>query len=168
MLNKLFLIFALVLLVGSVSAAGISSPYWPDHPLRMNYGETRVVNFNLQNRVGTEDLTVEVSIKDGSNIASLETVRFTVPAGSGDTMIPLTITIPENYKGGIQRVELEVKTIETGDGMVVLGTGWISSFNVIVDEEPVSKGTLTSVIVGLIIVLIILAVVVFVLIRRRK
>lgn len=170
-MNKnILLVFAITLtLVGAISAAGISSPYWKEHPLYMDYGETKVVNFNLQNMVGSEDIMVEVMLKQGSNIATLEKTTYTAKAQTHDTMIPLTITIPEDYNGGVQLIELEVKTINQDDsGMVVLGTGWISSFNVIVEEKPVSSTSLVGVIIALIAVIIVAVIIILVLVKKRK
>ncbi len=158
-----------IVLTGLVSSAGIVSPYWKDHPLYMNYGETKTVNFNLQNMVGNEDIVVELSLKQGSNIATLEETIYVAEAGTHDTMIPLKIKIPEDYNGGVQRIELEAKTIVDGtEGMVVLGTGWLVSFNVIVEEKPVSGSSLLEVILGLIVLLIVLAIVLIILVRKKR
>jgi hypothetical protein len=171
MLNKKFafaLIFIGLALTSYVSAAGIVSPYWKDNPLYMNYGETKVVNFKLQNMVGDEDITVKAELLQGNEIASLKTDTFTAPVGTKDTLIPVTITIPENYDKSIQVVELEVNSITPDqEGMVTLSSGWTTSFNVVLSEKPVEKGSLVWVIVVLAIAIVVALVIIFVLAKRK-
>ena len=158
-----------LLLVGLTSSAGISLPYWKDHPLEMNYGDTKIVDLNLQNMVGNDDITVDVAITQGSDIAKLEQTRYTAKAGTSDTIIPIIIKVPSNYDKNLQTVEVEVKTVNSDQGgMVNLGTGWKNSFNVILSEKPVTAGNLMAVIVGLIIAIIVLAIIIFILIRRKR
>ena len=169
MKKLIFSLIALFLLAGFVGAAGIVSPYWKDYPLQMNYGETKMVNFNLQNMVGDEDITIEVMIKQGSEIATLEQTTYTAAAGTSDTMIPLRIIVPENYDKQIQTISLEFKSVAPSEqGMVVLGTGWTTSFDVIISQKEVPKSALMNLIIILAIVLLILAIIIFVLVRRRK
>ena len=163
------LIFIVVLLLASISAAGIVSPYWKDNPLYMNYGETQVVNFKLQNMVGEGDITVTAIIVQGGEIATLSQDTFTAPTGTKNTLIPITITIPKDYDKSVQVVELEVKTVtEDTEGMISLGSGWTTSFNVILSEKPVEKSSLMSVIIGLVIVIILALIIIIFLIKRRK
>jgi len=158
-----------LVLISFVSAAGIVSPYWKDYPLEMHFGETKTVNFVLQNMVGNEDITVKVELKEGGDITTLDKDTYTARAGTSDTLIPVIITIPEDYNKGMQKVELEIKTVaEDTGGMITLGTGWIASFNVILSEKPVSKSLLISVIIALIMALIILVIVILVLVLRKK
>ncbi|MBI2044607.1 hypothetical protein HYT23_00960 [Candidatus Pacearchaeota archaeon] len=166
--HKLALFFAAVLVIGSVSAVGIVSPYWKDYPLNMEYGETKIVEFNLQNMVGNEDITVDVSLKQGSNIASLEKTRYTAAAGTSSTMIPLKITIPKDFNKQVQKVELEVNTVSPeGEGMINVGAGFIASFDVIVSGKEVEKSTLVWIILGLVIALIVLLLLILLVIRRK-
>ncbi len=163
------LAFTVLSIIGFANAAGIVSPYWQDYPLSMNYGETKVVNFNLQNMVGNKDVTVEVNLKQGSEIATLEKTTYTAKTGTSDTIIPLTITIPKDFDKQVQRIELEVKTVNPSTGgMVVLGTGWTASFDVIISEKPVEKSTLLGIIIGLIAVILVLAVIIFIIVLRKK
>ncbi|MFH1326854.1 MAG: hypothetical protein ABIH59_01875 [archaeon] len=164
-----FAIFLALALISSVSAAGIVSPYWKDHPLTMDYGETKVIDFNLQNMVGDNDITIELELKKGSNIASLEKTTYFAKLGTHDTMIPLTISIPEDYNGGVQRIEIEAKEVaEDTGGMVTLNAGWMVSFDVIVSEGDVSKSSLTGIIIGLVIAIIVLVLILFIILFRRK
>jgi subtilase family serine protease len=168
-LIALELIFIATFLTASVSAAGIVSPYWKDHPLYMNFGETKTVNFKLQNMVGDEDITVKAEIAQGTDIASLAKDTYTAPAGTKDTLIPVTIKIPKDYDKSLQSVTLEVRVITPDAGeMVTLTSGWATSFNVILSEKPVEKSSLMWVIIVLAIAIIVALIIIFVLARRRK
>ncbi len=167
-LNFVIAASLVLIFLGSISAAGIASPYWKDYPLLMNYGETKIVNFNLQNMVGDKDITVEVTLKSGGDIATLEKTTYTAEAHTSDTLIPLTITIPKDYPRDFQKIELEVKTVSPDqEGMVSLGTGWTTSFNVILSNDEKSSN-LTGVVIFLIILIVILGVIIFALVNKRK
>lgn len=174
MSNRIKIVFASLFLaltlMSLISAAGIASPYWEDNPLEMNYGETQVVNFNLQNLVGGEDITVRVEITEGQTIASVENEVYTAKAGTSDTMIPVTISIPADYDKTIQRVKVEVKTINQAEdeGMVGLGTGWTTSFNVILSEEAQDESSLSTLLVVLLAVIIAIVVIILVVLKRKK
>ncbi len=163
------MIFVLLIFINFVNSAGIVSPYWRDYPLRMTQGETKIVNFNLQNLVGNQDVTVEVKLKQGSEIATLEKTTYTAKAGTSDTMIPLKISIPNNYNKQVQRIELEVKTVNSEtEGMIVLGSGWTASFDVIVSEKEIEKRTLAWIIVLLILVIVVMALIIYILLNRKR
>lgn len=173
MKNKIILTFGLVFLVltlvGFVCAAGIVSPYWKDYPLEMHFGETKTVNFILQNMVGNEDIIIKAELKDGEDIASLEKDTYTALAGTSNTLIPVKITIPKDYDKSMQKIELEIKTVtEDSGGMVTLGTGWTTSFNVILSEKPISKNILIGIIIATLIILIILVLIIFMLLKRKQ
>jgi hypothetical protein len=162
-------IFTILILISFIGASGIVSPYWKDYPLEMNFGETKVANFVLQNMVGTEDITVKAELKRGTDIASLEKDTYTARAGTSDTIIPVKIIIPKDYDKSLQQIQLEVKTVETGQGgMITLGTGWTTSFNVIISEKPISKEFLIGIIMAMIIVLIILVLIILILVLRKR
>jgi len=167
--NLMFGIVFAVLTISFISAAGIVSPYWESYPLEMHFGETKVAEFTLQNTVGTEDITVKAEIKEGQNIATLEKDTYTAKAGTADTKIPVTITIPKNFDKSVQQVKLEVRTITPDQGgMITLGAGWTTSFNVILSEKPVEKNTLIWMIFALIIALIILILIILFLVYKRR
>jgi len=160
----------LFLSVGFVSAAGIVSPYWEGYPLQMNYGETRVINFNLQNMVGNEDINIKVSVKGGSEIASLEKTTYSAKAGTSDTLIPLKIIVPKDYNKQVQKVSLEFNSVAPSDktGMVTLGTGWTTSFDVVLSENPIDKRSLVWIIILLVAVVLVLALIIYLMLSRRK
>src|SRR4030042_377011 len=129
-------IFTVLILISFISASGIVSPYWKDYPLEMHYGETKIANFVLQNMVGDEEITIKAELKQGTDIASLEQDTYTAKIGTSDTIIPIKITIPKDYSKSLQQIQLEFKTIKAEQGgMITLGTGWTTSFNVIISEN---------------------------------
>lgn len=161
-------VFGLIL-IGFISASGISPPYWEGYPLQMNYGETRVINFNLQNMVGTEDVNVKVVIKEGSDIASLEKTTYSAKIGTSDTLIPLKINIPSDYNKQVQRVSLEFNSVNPSEeGMVTIGTGWTTSFDVVLSEKPVEKKAFVWIIILLVAVVLVLALIIYLMLSRRK
>ena len=163
-------LFVLISMLVFVSASGIVSPYGKQRQLEMAPGESKIVDLNLQNMVGSEDITVKVEIKQGGDIATLEKDTFTAEAGTYDTTIPVLITLPRNYNKQIQEVTLDIKAVtsEVGSGMVNLGTGWMVSFNVVITEKPVKSSTWAGIITGLVLVILILAIVIFTIIKRKK
>jgi len=163
------IVFATLVLMNTINASGIVSPYWKDYPLEMNFGETKIANFVLQNMVGNEDITVKAEIKQGADIASLEKDIYTAKAGTSDTIIPVKITIPKDYGKSLQEIQLEVKTIEAEQGgMITLGTGWTTSFNVIISEKPISKNFLIGLIIALISITIILVLIILIILLKRR
>ncbi len=167
-MKKIFVFIILSLFFISVVSAGVINPYWESRPLEMNFGETKVVNFKITNPDGDE-LTYNVEIKNGADIASLKKTTYTI-TGTENTIVPLTITIPEDYGQQIRKVEL-LFTMVTPDqeGMITLTPGYISTFDVILSKEPTpARSTLTGIIVVLIIALIILTIVIFVLVKKKK
>jgi len=162
-------ILSLFVLVSFVNAAGIVSPYWESYPLEMNFGETKIAEFTLQNTVGEGDITVKAELVEGNNIATLSEDTFTAPIGTTNTKIPVTITIPKDFDKSVQKIKLEVKTItQNTGGMVTLGAGWTTSFNVILSEKPISRNVLFGIIIALISITIILVLIILIILLRRR
>ena len=80
-------LFVLAFLAAGVLAMGVSSPYWDQNPLNLYPGQTENVQLNLQNMVGSDDVTISASITKGSEIASITDAStvYSVPAGTKDT-----------------------------------------------------------------------------------
>ncbi|MCX8159097.1 MAG: hypothetical protein N3D20_02295 [Candidatus Pacearchaeota archaeon] len=154
----------LLLLMNFVSAFGVSSPYWDGNPVYIAKGETKIINFNVQNMVGDGDVNVKAIVREGSDIAVLKEGGFIVKAGSSDKLVPLEIRIPESANvGDVKRVKVDfMNSVPGGNGMVSLGTGMSVAFDVIVTErEKASNNLLIA------IVLIVIAVVLIVYLVRR-
>lgn len=149
-----------------VSAFGVSSPYWDGNPLELSAGDKEIVTLNLQNIANAnDDVDAEVKIIEGSDIASLEQELYTVKAGSSENCF-LTIEVPSNAKvGDVYSVKVETKTITPGDaGMVSMGTGMTTAFNVVVNGSKETNGAWYYVI-GAILVIV---VVYFIVVAKKK
>jgi hypothetical protein len=163
MKNQIISIITLLFLVSTISAFGISSPYWEDHPLILEKGETTTVNLNLQNMAGDEDITIKAEIKQGSEIISLKQDTFVIKARTSDTNIPIEINIPKDIQKDNTTIEIEFKKIEGDSKGIVIGTGMSISFNVIANENSKQKNY------PLIILLIgaMIAIVLYALLRKK-
>ncbi len=156
--------------VSVVSAFGVSSPYWEGNPLTLARGDTTVVNLNLQNMVGDEDVRVQAELKGGSDITSLSEEIYVVAAKTSDTMVPLVIEMPEDaIPGEVRSVSVDFKTIAGDTGGIAMGTGMVISFEVIA-AEAVEDGDMVpaNLIVGLIVGLIVLALIFWILLKNKK
>ena len=141
-------------LISIVSAFGVSSPYWNENPLRMARGETTIINLNLQNMVGENDVEVKAILVEGKDIISLSKDTFTIKAGTSDTMVPLKIKIPKDAKPGeTRKIKIEFKTIQENTGGISMGTGMTVAFDVIATSEVASNSTKTIILAIAIIIL---------------
>ena len=154
-----------VFLISLVSALGVSSPYWGDNPLQLHKGESRVVDLNLQNMVGDEDITLQATITQGSEIASLSGDNtYSVKAGTSDTIVPLTVRLPGKYEQDSTHVEVEFRTVSSGEGgTVAFGTGMVVGFQVVSLER---EGLSTT--AWVIIIIAILAIIIILLRKKKK
>ena len=175
MKNKTILIsgfvFLTLFLITNIIAAGVSSFYSEDTPLKMYIGEEKTIEFNLQNMVGEEDVTFKVEIKQGSDIASLEKDTYFVKAKTYDTMVPLKIIIPSNFSKTSEKIELEFKTITPGEsGGILMGITYGVSFDVIPSEKPKETPKINSSawITTIVIILLIILIVIVALVKRKK
>ena len=172
-----------IFLAGFADSFGIGSEYWKGNPLYISAGETKTVYLTLQNMVGTEDVTVKTELKEGAEIASIDSNKeYFVKAGTQDTKFPVTINIPENTPlDASYVVTISFRTITPGNtGAVVIGTGIDTSFDVlVVPFVPVEttgegvlggntfdEGNLLTIVV--LIILIILIIIVIIIYKKRK
>ena len=157
-----------LMMISMVSAFGVSSPYWEGNALELARGETKVVNLNLQNMVGNQDVTVQAKLLEGDEIANLNSDEFIlVEAQTADTFIPVKIHLPKDITPGTtQEVKVEFKTITNGQGGIALGTGMTIVFDVIATEEVKENNILM--ILSIILAIIILAIIIKVILKKRK
>nr|MBI4156234.1 hypothetical protein [Candidatus Woesearchaeota archaeon] len=166
-IKKLYSILAFILLLsGIVSAFGVSSPYWEDSPLTMSAGEKQIINLNLQNMVGEDNMDVQLKVITGEDIVKLDQEIYNIDAGySLDA--PIKIFIPRSaVDGDIYEVKIETKTISPSDSgqMIDMGVGSITSFNVLVSGKV--PNYLLYLIVGISVILII-ALIIYLLHKRK-
>ncbi|MFQ5531850.1 MAG: hypothetical protein ACE5ES_04505 [Candidatus Nanoarchaeia archaeon] len=170
MKNQIIILIGMILILTSlVSAFGVSTPYWEGFPLTMDKGETKVVNLNLQNMVGEEDVSVKAELISGSEIAKLKKDEFEVKIGTHDTMAPLEIKIPkESPEGATNKIVVEFKTLaKEEEGVVAVGTGMTISFDVITSGK-VAKANVPWTLITVIAIILVLIVIITLLIKRRK
>ncbi len=166
-IKKLYFVLTFILLLsGIVSAFGVSSPYWEDHPLTMSAGEKKIINLNLQNMVGESGADVQLKIINGGDIIKLSEENYNIDAGSS-LDVPLKIFIPRSaVDEDIYEVKIETKTVASSDSgkMIDMGVGSITSFNVLVSGKV--PNYLLYLIVGIIVILII-ALTIYLLHKRK-
>lgn len=139
--------------INLIYAFGVS--YDPT-PITMAAGETKIVNLNLQNMVGDEDLTAKIEIKEGSEIANLEKDTYLVKANTYDTYVPIKIKIPKKETQDNYKIAVDVKTITPGQtGTVSLGVGTGATFYINVAGEIKSRLNMKIIFVIIIIIFII-------------
>jgi len=182
-LASIFLAF--MLSVGMASAFGVATPYWDDNPLRMYPGESAEVTLNLQNMVGSEDVTLSAEFtKDGNGIATfVGGLEYLVPFGRDDVPVLISIDVPEtDTVGGTRYIELAFSQVSTDNGgMVSVVGGFNTKFPVYVVAEEESTFYLAPPVeeesgeekdrgvwylVGAIVIIII--VILWILLRRRR
>jgi hypothetical protein len=130
-------IFLLAGVISSVSAFGIATPYWRENPLLMQPGESKDVQFTLQNMVG-DDVTIRVALLDGSNVATLTdyTTDYLVKKGTANTKVNMHISIPADSAGAKHTITMSFSTVTSGaSGGVKIGTSIEKSFDVLVEKE---------------------------------
>jgi len=167
----IFLALVILISVNLVSSFGVSSPYWKGNPLKMARGETRIVNLNLQNNVGDQDVTVKVEIEEGHEIVSLSRDTYRVRAKSLDTMVPVKVKIPVNASEEGYRVIINFHTVAPGEeGTVSFGKAMQVGFMVFPTEEiaETPQLKLNPWIIGIMIVIIIIIVIVIIIIILKK
>jgi hypothetical protein len=139
LLTALVFVSILLLSVSYVSAFGIVMPYWEGRPLILEPGDTKDVALRLQN-VGDTDITVQVTLTQGSEIAKIldESTTYTVPKGTTDTAINLRVSIPTtDQMGGSHTIAVSIKEVGSkGGGMVQLTNSIDKSFKVEVNTKP--------------------------------
>jgi hypothetical protein len=172
--NILLSMIMFVLLMGSASAFGVSSPYWePDEPFTISPGESRDAILTLQNMAGTNDITVRATITDGEEVASLAIDEYTVEGGSKDTEVAVRITIPEDVLFAAEyKVTVSFQTVTDGaSGGIALGTGMDIAFPVRViapTPSPEVEGPFDKNTVWLVIGLIVIVLIVWYVLRKEK
>ncbi len=154
----------LVSLSSFASALGVSLGPSRNNPLLLAPGESLSLPVNLQNVAGEEDVTVQLSVTNGGEIASTENKEYLLAAGSSSNYAQVLIEIPENAPIGSEySVTLSLRTVtrDSGNG-IAFGSALDISFPVrVVDksaqEQPApSRENLTAffaVVIALIIVL---------------
>lgn len=170
MINKSAPILALaVLLISSVFAAGVTTPYWKG---TLSSGESIIIYFGLQNGIGDSNLTLRASVSRGSEIASLvdSDTDYLVPLGKEEIKVPVKIQIPADAKiGEMYKITISFRTVESGEGQpLALGQAFDSSTEVtVIEKVPSEKNNNFIWIVSLAILILLIIVIIYYLKKRN-
>jgi hypothetical protein len=127
--EKSMRIFALTLAVlvslsAFASALGVSLGPSRERPLLLGPGESESVHVNLQNALGDEDLTVTLSVSQGSEVARTSDESYLLKAGSTNTYATVEISVPRGAELGTEYlVTLSLRTVDKGDAGQMVGLG---------------------------------------------
>lgn len=161
-----------VMLISMISAVGVATGYSADTPLELYPGEERVVLLTLQNTDTEGTVSVEGTILEGSEIASLDKSMFEVAYKSIETSARLTVKAPEDAAiGQTYAIKYEFNPVPpegdvTGTGASV-SQGVTRNFDVLVVEKPVEPETPAEAIspiwyvLGIIVIIIVIALIWF-------
>ncbi len=174
MKNIILICILTILLATSVSAFGVTSFYYKEHPLILNPGQIKDVQLLLQNEKTSQPVTIQAELN--SDIAQITgRTQWDLKSGEIDVPIDVKVTIPETAQIGDEySVGLRFTTIaEPGSKMLEFGTEITKSFPIVIGkkiEEP--KKTLSDIIpfesLGGIAILLVLIVLAFVFYKKKK
>ncbi len=175
---NLVLLTLIISLPFTNAIVGVSAFYWDDNPLIMSPGETKDVQFYLQN-TGDREVVLQAELKEGSEIASLidSNLEYVVPPGSKDVIVNVRVSVEENAKIGDKYVVKgsfrQIKTEKAG--MVHLGISIDKSFPVLVKSievptvEEGKPGKFSNYqITTIMLVVILIGYVIYIFIKKKK
>jgi hypothetical protein len=164
-----------ILLTSGVYAFAISTPYWPENPLKIAPGQTVDLQLVLKNNAGASPAILSAEVSQGADITTITDSNkvYNVPAG-GEAAMNVRVSVPSDSKiGGNYPVEFTFKTMQSGltGGAVGIGSSISTRLPVfVVNEEesmvPVVKTNWTLyLIIG---VAVLVMVVIVVALNKRK
>ena len=173
-------IIGVVLLIPLVQGFGVTSAYWDTNPLNLYPGEEKIVELELQNMAGGEDIALLAKITEGADIAAIlgETDKYLVPFGRKDVIVKVLIKLSPDAVPGEKR-DVAVSFAQVADKssgemiQMVSGVGKKIPIVVVSDQlsgaqvAGVSDGPLSLATIA-ILALIIVAVVLLGLILRKR
>ncbi len=172
------MILLVLSLIGIVNAVGISQAYHNENPVIISPGETKSVDFGrFVASQETIDRVMEVEIIEGSEIVSIVDNTIEVPAGSIDTAIVFSISVPEDVEIGREyNIKIKIKDVTPleADGMIGFSDSMTGNFPVSVqepvddDDEDTGFGMMWWLLGGLLVVIIVVIVIYFVVSRKKN
>jgi len=179
MKNIKIITFAILILTLAlyVKAAGVSSEYYNGNPLVMAPGETKDIQLELQNGVGSENIYLKGAVTEGNNFAKLidQDTTYYVPLGS-KIKVNVRVSLPSDIQPGEYKFIASFVTVTPGEtsSNVRLGVGIdkIVPIRVNAPPRPTGFAALNSLGTnGIAIIVIILTALVFLImffVRRPK
>jgi len=175
----ILLTFTLVLSMSLIAAAGVAVPYWDNNPLKLAPGEFTTLTLNLQNGVGTNDLTFQATVSQQEGIANLvgDSNEYFVPLKE-IVPVELEVAVPEDANPGDRYdITLSFKQVSADDnGFVTIASGFTTKIpvevvgeteSVLYGQEPESSSNNLPIVV-IVLVFIALGIIVFVLGKKRR
>ena len=162
-------IMVIVFLVNFISAFSVSAPYMENKQLRLDPGESKSLEFVLQNAFGSSTIDTKVIIDKGNEIISLadESDIYPVPADQ-QVKANVLVQIPENVKKGtIYPVTITFNTIADRQGFA-FGSSIEQNFEVVVGREETQKSNSTLIFYFVALIAIVIAIVAYFQIKKRR
>ena len=130
-LGMLFGVLSLLIMITTfINAFGVATPYWDGYPLKLAPGESMIVNLDLQNMVGNENVTLRANLtNNGGGIANLtdKNLDYFIPLGK-ELNVPIKIEIPKDAKmSGIYQIALTFIQVSSKKGGMVRVTGGVTT-----------------------------------------
>ncbi len=185
MKKNLSILFILILILNCflVNAAGVSSRYSKNYPLKLAPGESKEFSLNIQNMVGGQDLKFKAEISQGKEIAEItdESKEYFVPFGKSDIKVNLKVNAPKKPDKKEYDVTIKFYPISATEnqGMVQIATGLRNQFTVQITEpkeietkklqETKSNSVWWVILISLIsIIILILSAIIYTALKIRK
>ena len=161
-------IMVIVFLVNFISAFSVSAPYMENKQLRLDPGESRSLEFVLQNAFGSSTIDTKVIIDKGSEIISLadESDVYPVPADE-QVKVNTLVNVPEDAKkGSVYPISITFNTIADKQGFA-FGSSIEQNFEVIVGREEVQKSS-SLIFYFVALIALVIAIVAYFQIKKRR
>jgi predicted nucleic acid-binding Zn ribbon protein len=173
---KISAMFLLVIaLVSFASAISVSRDYLENNQMNMTLGQTKNIDFVLQNGGATDPTNIKVTILEGSEILSLLDENNIYLVNPGDKIpVHFQVSIPEDAEWGSEYpVKVEFTEVSLNENTLSIGTGIEQNFKIkvektqeILEKEKQRKNNLLLLGIGILIILILIIIVVVV--KKRK
>ncbi|HVY01631.1 MAG TPA: hypothetical protein VHA12_02615 [Candidatus Nanoarchaeia archaeon] len=157
--KKYFAILAMILFsLSSVLALGVTAPYWDERPLNLAPGESKDIQFSLQNMLGDSDVTLKAALIEGQDIATLtdSNLEYTVPFGVKDMPVNMRISIPRSANNGDKyTVGVSFTTVTKSEsGQFQLGSAFEKYFDVVVEGAPKNYTWIYVIAIAIVLILV--------------
>jgi len=137
---SLGILLAALLLLPTVSAFGVSSGYWENHPLELEPGETRALSVSLQNMAGNKDMRLVAEIIKGGDVVQLidPDKTYFVPVQTKKIPVNMMVTIPDDVIPGKEyeiTISLTQLPLEDQGGVVQMTGAIVTRIPIVVVGE---------------------------------
>jgi len=177
-LIKISTFFVLALAIISLTSAfSVSRDYLENNQMNMTVGETKPIQFVLQNGGSTEPINVQVKILNGSEIIKITDASDVYLVNPGDKIpVNFLVNISEEANfGEVYKITIEFNEASLNQNTLSIGTGIEQSFNVFLaktsfelERDKKRKNMqINALIIGILFILIIL-ILIIIKVKKRK